>query len=166
MGLLFNIAKSIYETVKSQNESQNVSQKTTQASSSYQNPKTERTEEEWIAYFREILTTEFTQYTVQECVPVQNLAGYVSEEFKLYEGRPTQAYKAEWGKPYDFVLSQNGQPKGLLMLGKGHHHDNKVKYLISRMYAQKMGLPYIKFYTQFSNERDYVIQRINRFLNN
>ena len=160
MGLLFNIAKSIYEAVKSKNESQ----KTTQTNSSYQYPKIERTEEEWIAYFREILTTEFTQYTIQECVPVQNLAGYVSEEFKLYEGRPTQAYRAEWGRPYDFVLSQNGQPKGLVMLGKGHHHDNKVKYLISRMYAQKMGLPYIKFYTQFSNKRDYVIQRINSFM--
>ena len=36
---------------------------------------------------------------------------------------------------------------------------------IARMYAKKLGLPYINFYTQMENERSYVIGRIRKFLN-
>ena len=50
------------------------------------------------------------------------------------------------------------------MLGSGSSHHKNVKYLISRMYAKKLGLPYINFYTQFPNERAYVIDRINKFM--
>jgi hypothetical protein len=50
------------------------------------------------------------------------------------------------------------------MLGKGHSHYSGVKYLIARMYAKKLGLPYINFYTQMPNERGYVISRLRRFL--
>jgi len=50
------------------------------------------------------------------------------------------------------------------MLGAGDSHSRKVKYLISRMYAKKMGLPYINFYTQMPNERDYVVERIEKFM--
>ena len=62
------------------------------------------------------------------------------------------------------MLYAGGVPKGIVMLGKGHSHDSNVKYLISRMYAQKLGLPYINFYTQMPNERAYVIGRIRKFL--
>jgi hypothetical protein len=58
-----------------------------------------------------------------------------------------------------------GSVKGVVMLGKGHSHDSNVKYLIARMYAKKAGIPYINFYTQMPNERDYVIGRIRKFLN-
>ena len=40
-----------------------------------------------------------------------------------------------------------------------------MKYLIARMYAEKLDLPYINFYTQMPNERNYVIERIRKFLN-
>ena len=125
----------------------------------------EKTPAEWEAYFREILATEFPQYTIKEKVAVTDMAGFANEEFKLYETRPAKAYKAEWGQPYTFVLEQMGNAKGVVMLGNGHSHDSNVKYLISRMYAKKMGIPYINFYTQMSNEKDYVIGRIRKFLN-
>lgn len=125
----------------------------------------ERTDREWEAYFRDILSTEFAQYSVRENVAVTDVVGNVTDEFQLYKTRPTQAYKAEWGKPYTFVLEQMGVIKGVVMLGKGHSHDSNVKYLISRMYAKKMRIPYINFYTQMANEKDYVVQRIRRLLN-
>ena len=124
-----------------------------------------RTDSEWLAYFREILATAFPQYTVRENVPVTDIAGFANDEFQLYKTRPRQAYKAEWGQPYTFVLEQLGSVKGVVMLGNGHSHDSNVKYLIARMYAKKMGIPYINFYTQMPNERDYVISRISKFLN-
>ena len=124
----------------------------------------ERTEAEWLAYFREILATEFAAYSVRENVPVTDLVGFANDEFKLYETRPTQAYKAEWGQPYTFVLEQAGIAKGVVMLGNGHSHDSNVKYLIARMYAKKLGIPYINFYTQMPNERDYVIGRIRKLM--
>jgi len=119
---------------------------------------------DWPAYFAEILATEFPFYTVRQQVPVTEMTGFVSDTFKLYKKRPAQVYKAEWGAPYTFVMYQGAAPRAIVMLGSGRSHDSNVKYLISRMYAKKMGLPYINFYTQMPNERGYVIQRINSFL--
>lgn len=116
------------------------------------------------AYFAEILSSEFPQYTTQHNVKVTDLAGFATDEVQLYKTRPRQEYKAEWGEPYTFVLYQGATPKGIVMLGAGDSHSRKVKYLISRMYAKKMGLPYINFYTQMPNERDYVVERIEKFM--
>ena len=116
------------------------------------------------AYFAEILSTDFPQYRTKRNVPVTELTGFVTDEFKLYESRPLQSYKAEWGAPYNFVLYQGDTPAGIVMLGSGSSHSKNVKYLISRMYAKKMGLPYINFYTQYPNERAYVINRIREFM--
>jgi len=123
----------------------------------------EKTPSEWNAYFKEILLSEFPSYTIRENIPVTDLAGFANDEFKLYKTRPTQAYKAEWGQPYTFVL-YSGSPKAVVMLGNGHSHDSGVKFLIARMYAKKLGLPYINFYTQMPNERGYVIDRIHKFI--
>ena len=131
----------------------------------YEEQEIDRTDSEWVAYFREILATEFAAYSVRENVPVTDVAGFANDEFQLYKTRPRQAYKAEWGQPYTFLLEQGSSPKGVVMLGKGNSHNSKVKYLIARMYAKKSGLPYINFYTQMPNERDYVIGRIRKFLN-
>ena len=125
----------------------------------------EKTPAEWQAYFREILSTYFSSYDIRENVPVTDLAGFTNDEFKLYHKRPRQAYKAEWGQPYTFVLEANGKARAIVMLGNGHCHDSNVKYLIARVYAEKLNLPYINFYTQMPNERDYVIGRIRKFLN-
>lgn len=117
------------------------------------------------AYFAEILATEFPQFSVKRNVPVTDLAGFDSEECQLYETRPVQSYKAEWGKPYTFVLYQGETPVGIVMLGDGSSHARNVKYLVSRMFAKKMGLPYINFYTQMPNEKAYVVERIKKFMN-
>ena len=117
------------------------------------------------AYFAEILSSEFPQYTTKRNVPVTELAGFATDEFQLYATRPLQSYKAEWGTPYTFVLYQGSTPAAVVMLGSGTSHCKNVKYLISRMYAKKLGLPYINFYTQYPNERAYVIKRIRELLN-
>ena len=124
----------------------------------------ERTDAEWKTYFREILQDSFSFYSIRENVPVTDLAGFANDEFKLYKTRPTQAYKAEWGQPYSFVLESGGSAKGVVMLGNGHSHDSNVKYLIARMYAKKLGIPYINFYTQMPNDRNYVIGRIRKLM--
>ena len=124
----------------------------------------EKTDAEWKSYFKEILLSEFPSYTIREDVKVTDLVGFVSDEAQLYTTRPRQVYRAEWGQPYTFVLEAGGSPKGVVMLGKGHSHDENVKYLIARMYTEKLKLPYINFYTQMPNERSYVIGRIHRFL--
>lgn len=120
----------------------------------------ERTLQEWEAYFDEIIRTNFPQFNVKRNVPVTDLTGFTADTFQLYETRPYQTYKAEWGKPYTFVLYRGEKPAGVVMLGGGHTHDKNVKYLISRMYCKKLGMPYINFYTQMENERTYVIGRI------
>jgi hypothetical protein len=126
-------------------------------------PVREKSAAEWRAYFREILQTAFVGYNVREDVPVTELVGNAADEARLYKSRPSQVYRAEWGEPYTFVLYQMGAPKGVVMLGDGHSHSAKVKYLISRMYTKKIGIPYINFYTQMPNERDYVVRRIHKF---
>lgn len=135
-------------------------------SQSYAQPAEEpqRSAAEWEAFFRTILKSEFPAYSIREKVPVTDLVGFASDQFQLYATRPTQAYKAEWGQPYTFVLEANGQPKAVVMLGNGHSHDSNVKYLIARMYAKKLNIPYINFYTQMPNERSYVVGRIRKFL--
>ena len=134
--------------------------------SQYRFPRTvERTPAEWESYFRDILLRNFSSYTIRENVPVTDLVGFANDEAQLYTTRPTQAYKAEWGQPYSFVLEADGKAKAVVMLGSGHSHDSNVKYLIARMYAEKLDLHYINFYTQMPNERNYVIDRIRKFLN-
>lgn len=124
----------------------------------------EKTAAEWNAYFKEILMSEFPSYTIRENVPVPDLVGFAADECQLYTTRPSQVYKAEWGQPFTFVLETGGKPKGVVMLGSGHSHDENVKYLITRMYTEKLGIPYINFYTQMPNERGYVIGRIRKFM--
>lgn len=126
--------------------------------------KVERTDAEWHAYFADILRNHFPQYTVKEHVPVTELTGDVSDVFQLYERRPNQVYKDEWGRPYDFVLFHGDKAVTAVMLGEGHCHSTAVKYLISRMFAQKLNIPYQGFYTQFPNKEDYVVNRIREGL--
>lgn len=117
------------------------------------------------AYFAGILNSEFPQYSIKRNVPVTELAGNATDEFQLYKTRPLQSYKAEWGAPYTFVMYQGATPAAVVMLGSGCSHSKNVKFLIARMYAKKLGLPYINFYTQYPNERTYVVKRIRELLN-
>jgi hypothetical protein len=121
-------------------------------------------EAEWHAHFKDILGNHFARYAVKENVPVTELTGNVQDVLDLYDGRPNQVYKAEWGRPYDFVLYAEDKPKAVIMLGTGHCHSKQVVYLISRMFAKKIHVPYLGFYTQFPNKEDYVVRRIREEL--
>ena len=166
MSLLKKLLK-LFGSGKDDLDYYNERRKVRQASpSQYRFPQAvERTPAEWESYFRDILLRYFPTYTIRENVPVTDLVGFANDEAQLYTTRPTQAYKAEWGQPYSFVLEAGGKAKAVVMLGSGHSHDSNVKYLIARMYAEKLELPYINFYTQMPNERNYVIERIRKFLN-
>lgn len=118
----------------------------------------------WKAYFREILQKNFPKYAFKEDYPVDELVGDTYDVFKLYQDRPNQVYKAEWGKPYDFVLYLEGKVVGVIMLGADHTHNKNVKYLISKMFAKKIKVPYIGFYTNFPNKEDYVCKRIKSII--
>lgn len=122
--------------------------------------------ESFMGYFRKIISDEFPEYTLRENVAVTELVGYAADTMQLYTTRPYQAYRAEWGQPYSFVMYKDGIVKAVVMLGDSHSHDNGVKFLISRKYAQKVGVPYINFYTQFHNRKSYVVERIRDFLYN
>ncbi len=121
--------------------------------------------QEQVNYFREILTSEFPQYSIKENVAVTELAGDANDSFKLYKRRPYQAYKAEWGEPYTFVLYKGEDLAGIVMLGGKRSHSENVKFLISRVYAKKLGIPYIGFYTYMANEIGYVVKRLADHLN-
>ncbi|MBO4670218.1 MAG: hypothetical protein J5640_00015 [Bacteroidales bacterium] len=127
-------------------------------------PEVDRTDGQWKSYFREILQSDFAGYGIREDVPVTEIAGPAADVFQLYRTMPGKVYRAEWGQPYSFVLSQGGAPRAVVMLGSGHSHDIRVKYLISKAYARKSGLPYINFYTDMPNERSYVVSRIRKFI--
>lgn len=51
------------------------------------------------------------------------------------------------------------------MLGRVRGNQNNVKYLISKMFAKKLGVPYISFYIQFPNYEGYIVKRIKEFMN-
>ena len=112
-------------------------------------------------YFKSIIANWFPNLTIAEDVPVTQVTGDIFDIFKLYETRPTQAYKAEWGKPYSLVLYSEGAPRCIIMLvNQEDRPAKKVKYLISKMFAQKMNIPYLYFYTDMENEELYCIKRI------
>ena len=134
-----------------------------QPQQSYQAPRPS-SESGTMAYFKEILTQEFVGCVIRENVPVQELVGYAADEFQLYATRPRQAYKAEWGKPYNFVLYEGDRIKGVVVIGKRQVECKYVSFLISKMYAKKMGVPFVSFYLDAPNERDYVIGRFHKFL--
>ena len=121
--------------------------------------------EECLLYFKDILQTEFPECSFRENVPVVELVGELNATFKLYETRPYQAYKAEWGAPYSFVIYKDNRVVAAMMIGERRVVSRRVKYLISKMYMKKLQLPYIPFYTEFKNEVGYTVSRIAKHLN-
>lgn len=127
-------------------------------------PNVTETPKDWESYFRNILQKNFPQFTVKENVPVTELTGDINDVFRLYKERPNQVYKAEWGKPYNFVLYSEGKAKAVIMLATTNEHSVKVTYLISKMFAKKLNVPYLGFYTKFNNKEEYVVNRIKNIL--
>ena len=117
------------------------------------------------AYYRDILKAEFPQYELREDVPVTSVRGSETlVEEKFWKEMPRKHYKPEEGRPYDFGMYMGGELKAVVSLGYGSCHDMKKKYLVSRAYARKAGIPYINFYTQFANRKPYVVDRVRKNL--
>ena len=68
------------------------------------------------------------------------------------------------GAPYNFAIYKDDKLVGTIMLGEKWSHYNRVKFLISKMYMKKMGVAYIPFYTELSNDVTYVVHRLREFL--
>lgn len=93
---------------------------------------------DWTTYFRAIIANRFPNLMIDEEVPVSQVAEEMYEVCKRNAARTYQAYKAEWGAPYTFVLSSEGIPRCILMLADwAERPENKVKYLISKIFAKK-----------------------------
>ena len=95
------------------------------------------------AYFAGILAGQFGQYQVRENIPL--------DEFGAQ------------GRPYDFGLYQNGALVAVVVLA-GHNKTRNHPYWNSQKKAQELNIPFINFYTHMPNERDFVIDRINRLM--
>lgn len=125
-----------------------------------------RAEKSLRTFFRELLLTKFSGYSIRENVEVTELVGDLCCSFKLYKNRPYQVYKAEWGRPYSFVLYEDSRPVGVIML-MGYRGDaDLMEVLVSKMYAKKLDIPYMAFYADFQNEEDYVVNRIKKNIRN
>ena len=126
----------------------------------------ERPKDEWKVFFRKILSEHFSNYEIQEEVPVTHITDVDYDVFKLYKTRPSQVYKAEWGQPYTFVIKHQGTPRLCIMLGNDNEHQKGVKFLISQKFAKKVNIPYLRFYTKMLNKEEYVVQRIRESIDN
>ncbi|MCR5325949.1 MAG: hypothetical protein K6E37_04260 [Bacteroidales bacterium] len=115
-------------------------------------------------YFAGIIRAHFPGYTVMEYVPVAELTRDAGDIQKLYIERPEQVYRAEWGQPYEFVLYADGAVKAVVVSGLSRSHNSNAGYLVARMFAKKLNVPYIGFYGEFSNGEDYVVSRIRERL--
>jgi len=96
------------------------------------------------AYFADILSSEFSGYQIRESVPLSEFGGE--------------------GRPYDFGLSKDGEFIGFVVLSQRNRTHNHP-YWNSEKKAKELNIPFINFYTHMSNEREYVIKRINKFIN-
>ena len=109
LGKLFSkVVKTVKDSLEAEQRQSTTAQPkpTPQPAATTHYEEKERTDSEWVAYFREILATVFPQYSVKENIAVTEVAGFATDEFKLYKSRPTQAYKAEWGQETGLSLHQ------------------------------------------------------------
>ncbi|MBQ1201429.1 MAG: hypothetical protein IIX59_05565, partial [Alistipes sp.] len=64
-----------------------------------------------------------------------------------------------------FVVAREGRGVAGSMLAEKWKQYNNVKYLISKMYMKKLGIPYIPFYTEMKNDIGYVVERLAKHIN-
>ena len=95
------------------------------------------------AYFAEILASEFGEYQVRRDVPLSEFGGE--------------------GRPYDFGLFKDGKLAAVIVL-VGKNGVRNHPYWNSEKLAASMSVPFINFYTHMPNERNFVIDRIKRFI--
>lgn len=105
------------------------------------------TYEDWEAdeKLRHVLSTEFSQYEVREGVSPTTIGG--TGNFL----------------PYTFGVYENGTPRLFIMVVFGNTCASR-EYRWSKEEAEKNNIPMINFVYAFSNEKDYVTNRLHQYL--
>ena len=114
----------------------------------------ERSIQEWNAYFEEILTTEFAGYTVKQQVAAAELVALTGAKVEYH---PACA-------PVSLLVLKENQPVLAVLLVRANTYRGmnvKGTYAI----CEAAGLEYVRFFTDMANERDYVVERLQQYLN-
>lgn len=136
------VADKMVDKVFNKSQGTSTYQDPTNQDYSYESKKVERID--LPSFFNNIFATYFPEYEVVKDVPVSNIGPYT-------------------GKPYTFGLYQNGYLQAVVMLTE-HNKDNNRAFLNARNACKEANIPFINFYTHFSNKEDYVCERIKSFL--
>ena len=67
-------------------------------------------------------------------------------------------------RPYSFVVYEAEKPIGFIMVIP-HNRDNNNAFRGAVQISSKAGFPLIRFYEQFENKQDYVVNRLHERLN-
>lgn len=107
------------------------------------------TNEEWHAYFEEIFESEFSEYTVQKNVSVQELLTAFGASLHFH---PACA-------PIDYVFYKDNRPCLAVVLVRANtYRGMNVKG--TQDICAALGLGYMRFFTEMLNEKAYVIDRL------
>ena len=106
---------------------------------------------------------------VDEDIPVdQKLDKILASEFPAYQVQKkvdprTMGAADTHLMPYEYVISQNGNPKLIIMLPDKNTCSTRA-YKFSRAFAEGKGITLINFLLNSPNEETYIIGRLHQFL--
>lgn len=105
-------------------------------------------------YFESILAEEFGEYEIAKDVNPMELGWTSAQEYvDVYGQYPC--------RNFDFVLKRDDKIAGVIMVTE-HNGDNRAIHKNAAVTAENHHVPFINFFTQFPNERDYVVTRIKK----
>ncbi len=100
--------------------------------------------------FRDIVKRNFAGYTIYEDLdPTQ-----ISEQLAFAKG-----------DTFDICIGENGRLK-VVVLFLAHNGQRTKRYNNIKQCCDMMRIPVVRFYNDYPNEDQYVINRINSYLNN
>ena len=97
------------------------------------------------ANFSEVLSTEFTDYEIRKNVSPMEIGG------------------SNAARTYTFGLYQGGVPKLFITLTPHNRYQNRP-FREAKSACENNGIPFLNFFTHFSNEKTYVVNRIRTAL--
>jgi len=95
------------------------------------------------AWFANMLSENFTDYTIRESVEVSELEGE--------------------GRPYTFMMIKDGYARAAIMLTPHNKYNNRA-FKGAKAACEAKGVPFVNFFLHLDNEPDYVINRIRNSL--
>ncbi len=97
----------------------------------------------------------------------ENFYGILSTEFGGYEIKRNVSPTTIGGNPvareYTFGLYESGAPKLFIMLTPHNKYRNRP-FIEAKNACESSGIQFMNFFTHFSNEKNYVIDRIKKAL--